>query len=109
MLQFKGRSDDSFAGEKPRGLVLKGSGMEQPNRGRVGESSKQSSDRPADQRRTAGGRRLERPKRGADTEDNESCQRCGRETKWSYLALPKKKNPSGDSEEVTENGLQKAS
>lgn len=42
MLQSAGRSDGSFTGEKPRRLVLKGSGMEQTDRGWVGESFRQT-------------------------------------------------------------------
>lgn len=100
------------------GLVLKGSGTEQTNTGRVGEGSKQSSDSPADQRRTAGSRASRQP--GGDGWSGQGEGQtlkttraasgvAEKQTKWSYLALPKKKNPSGDSEEVTENGLQKAS
>ena len=62
-----------------------------------------------DQQATCGGR-LERSRRGPDTEGSESYQRCGREMKWPFMALPKKKNPSGDSEEGTEkDGPRKAS
>ena len=43
-----------------------------------------------DQQATCGGR-LERSRRGPDTEGSESYQRCGREMKWPFMALPKKK------------------